>query len=196
MRAERRRELDPLRFSAGERGGQPVKRKVIEADFIQKLQPRSNLFQNSVRDFQVPFRELQRGKECARFFDSELANLGDGFSRHAHGAGLGAQTSPATFWTLRITAEAAQENADMQLVFLALQQIEKTFDPFVLVLGIALENQAALFGSELPPRHVRRNSAPARPSFCFLEKYAVAGFRPRLDGAVVERLAWVGHHEI
>src|SRR5258708_6219563 len=132
MRTERRCELDPLRFSAGERGGQPVEREVIEAHFIQKLQPRSNLFQNSVRDFQVPFGELQLGKESARFFNGELAHLGDGFSRHAHGAGLGAQTSSATFRTPRITSESAEENADMQLVFLALQQVEKTFDPFVL----------------------------------------------------------------
>jgi len=72
----------------------------------------------------------------------------------------------------------------MQLVFLALQQIEKTFDPFVLVLGIALENQAALFGGELPPRHVRRNSAPARPSLLPGKSTRVARFRPRLDGAV------------
>ena len=84
----------------------------------------------------------------------------------------------------------------MQLVFLALQQVEKTFDPFVLVLGVALQNQAALFGSQLSPRHVRRNSATTRPLFCFLEKYAVAGFRPRLDDAVVERLALIGHDEI
>src|ERR1700731_430089 len=146
MRTERRCELNPLRFSAGERGSQPVEREVVEADFIQKLQARSNLFQNPVRDFQLLTGEQQIGKENTRFFDGELANLRDGFSRHANGAGLGAQTGPAAFWKLRITTEAAQENADMQLVFLALQQVEKTFDPFVLVLRIALENQAALFG--------------------------------------------------
>src|SRR6266478_5047344 len=144
----------------------------------------------------MPFRKLQCGKENARFFDGELTNFRDGFSCHANGAGLGAQTCPAAFWTPRITAEAAQENPDMQLVFLPLQQVEKTFDTFVLVLGVALQNQAALFGGKLAPRHVRRNPATARPLFCFLEKYAVARFRPRFDGAVVERLAWVGHHEI
>src|ERR1700682_1219330 len=144
----------------------------------------------------MPFGELQSGKENTCFFNGELANLRNGFSRHVDRAGLSAQTCPAAFWTPRVTAEAAQENADMQLVFLALQQVEKTFDSFVLVLGVTLQNQAPLFGSQLSPRHVRRNPAPARPFFCFLEKYPVARFRPRFDGAVVERLALIGHDEI
>ncbi|PYU68763.1 MAG: hypothetical protein DMG49_15220 [Acidobacteria bacterium] len=82
----------------------------------------------------------------------------------------------------------------MQLVFLALQPIEKTFDPFVLALGIALENQAALFGSQLSPRHVRRNSAPARPFFCVLEEHPIAWLRPRFADAVVQRLARIRDH--
>src|SRR5260370_19146804 len=118
-----------------------------------------------------------------------LVALFMGLPRHARGGGGGQKETPATFWTPRITAEAAQENADVQLVFLALQPVEKTFDPFVVVLGVALENQAALFGSELTPRHVRRNSAPARPFSCVLEKYAVARLGPRFDRAVVDRLA-------
>ena len=36
LRAKRSGELDALRLAAGERGGEPVERKVIEADGIQE----------------------------------------------------------------------------------------------------------------------------------------------------------------
>src|SRR6266481_798761 len=196
MRTERRGELNPLGFSAGERGSQTVESKVVEADFVEELQTCTNFFENLVRDLQVPFGELQSGKKGARFFDGELANLRDRFSGHADGTCLGAKARPPTFRTSRITAKAAEKNAYMQLVFFSLQPVEETFDPFVVILGVAFENQAALFGSELPPRHVRRNSAGTRPFSCVLEKHAVARFRPGLDGAVVERLARVRDDQI
>src|SRR5207244_3000481 len=90
--------------------------------------------------------------------------------RDADGASFGAQASSATIRASGIPAEAAKENADVQLVLLALQPGEKTFYAFVIVFGIAFKNQAALFGRELTPRHVRGNSAASRslysvPSF-------------------------------
>src|SRR5690349_5820176 len=196
MRTERRCELNPLRFSARERRSQAVERKIIKTDLVEKLQARTNLFENFVGDLQMPFRELQIGKENARFLDSEFANFGDGFSCNADGAGFGAQTRSATIRASGITTEAAEEDADVQFVLLALQPGEKTFDAFVIVFGIALENQAALFGRELTPRHVRGNSAAARPFFGFLEQCAVARLRPGFDGPVVEGLAGIGDHEI
>ena len=84
----------------------------------------------------------------------------------------------------------------MQLVFFALQPVEKSFDAFVVVLGIAFENQPPLFRGELTPRHVRRNSATARPFLCVLKKHSVTRFRPRFDRAVVERLARIGNDQI
>src|SRR5256886_1630044 len=196
MRAEGRRELNPLRFSPRESGRQTVERKVIEANLVEKLQARANFLENFVRDFHVSLGELQRGKENARFFDGELANLGDSFSRDADGASFGAQASSATIRASGIPAEAAKENADVQLVLLALQPGEKTFYAFVIVFGIAFKNQAALFGRELTPRHVRGNSAASRPFFDFLKERAIAWLRPRFDGTVVERLAGVGDNEI
>src|SRR5258708_28464194 len=113
MRTERSCELNALRFSAGERGGQAVQREVVETHLIKKLQARANFFQDSVRDFQVPFGELQGGKKNARFLDGKLANLRDGFLRHAHRARFGAQSSPATLRAGRITAEAAKATTDV-----------------------------------------------------------------------------------
>src|SRR6266581_2128146 len=134
----------------------------------------------------MSFGELQRGKENARFFDGELANLGDGFPGNTDGPGFGAQTRSPAIRASGITAEAAEEDADVQLIFLALQPREKAFDAFVIVFGIAFENQPALFGRELTPRYVGGNSAAARPFFGFLEERAVAWLRPWLDGAIDE----------
>ena len=144
----------------------------------------------------MPFRELQIGKENARFLDSESANFRDGSSCDADGTGFGAQTGSPAIRASGITAEAAEEDADMQLVLLALQPGEETLDAFVFVFGIALENQTALFGRELTPRHVRGDSTATRPFFGFLEQCAVAWFRPWFDGPVVEGLAGIGDDEI
>ncbi len=84
----------------------------------------------------------------------------------------------------------------MQLVFLPLQPVEKTFDPLVVVPGIAVENQAALFCGELSPRHVGRNPASAGPLFCALEEHPIARLGPRFDGPVVKRLTRIGHYQI
>ena len=50
MRAERSRQLDALRFAAGKRRGQPVKRQIIEAYFIEEAQALPNFFQDFVGD--------------------------------------------------------------------------------------------------------------------------------------------------
>src|SRR6266849_589061 len=196
MGTERRRELDALRFSTRERGRQTIQREVIEAYLVKKLQTSSNLFENPVRDFLVSFRELQRGKESTRLFDAELADLSNRFSRHTHRASLGSQTSSPAIRTGRVASEAAEKNAHVQLVFFAFQPGEKSLDALVVVLWIAFENQAPLFSSELAPRHVRGNSAAARPFFCVLEEHTVTRLGPRFDGAVVERLARIGNDQI
>ena len=58
MRTERSRELNALRFAAGQRRGQSLEREVVEADFVEKLQARTNFVQNFVRDFRLRRREL------------------------------------------------------------------------------------------------------------------------------------------
>ena len=50
MRAERRGELDALRFAAGERGGEAVEREVVEADFVEESQARADFFEDFVGD--------------------------------------------------------------------------------------------------------------------------------------------------
>ena len=49
-RSQRSRELNALRFAAGERGGEPVERQVFEADFVQEAQPLLDFQQQLVGD--------------------------------------------------------------------------------------------------------------------------------------------------
>ena len=50
MRAQRRGQLDALRFAAGKRGGQPVERQIIEAHFVEETQALLDFFQNFFGD--------------------------------------------------------------------------------------------------------------------------------------------------
>ena len=84
----------------------------------------------------------------------------------------------------------------MEFVFLALEIVEEAFYAAEIVRGIAFEDQAALVGSEMAPGDVGGNALGAREFLGFLKQDAVAGLGPRLDGAVVERLAGIGDDEV
>src|SRR5437867_12574782 len=140
--------------------------------------------------------KLQCGKESARLFHRQLANFGNRFCRDSNGARFGAQTSPAAFRASRVTTESAQKNAHVQLIFLALQPVEESFDALVVVSRIAFQNQAALLGGQLPPSHVGGDAPRARPLLRILEERPIARLGPWFDGSVVERLAGIGDHQI
>ncbi len=84
----------------------------------------------------------------------------------------------------------------MQLVFFALQPSEETFHAVVIVFGIAFQNQPALLGGEMPPRHVGRNTLSSREFLQILKERAVAGLGPWLDRAIVDGLAGIWYNEI
>src|SRR5271154_950792 len=196
MRAQRRSQLDALRLAAGKRGGQPVEGQIVEADLIQELQPRADLFEDFVGDFGLRFGEVQRGEKNAPFLHRKLANLRDGFPSHAHRASFGAKPRAAAVRASRITAIAAEKNAHVQFVFFAFEPGEESLYALEIVFRIALEHQAALLGGELAPGDIRRNAAPARPLFHILQKSAVARLGPWLDRAFVERFAGIRDDQI
>src|SRR5258707_1535504 len=196
MRAQRRRKLNALRFPARQRGGQAVQREIIEADLVQKLQPRAHFLQNLVGNLGLRFRELQLREKHARFFHRELADVRDGFSGHVNSASFRAQPCAAAFRARSVTAIAAEKNPHMQLVFLALQPSEETLHAVVIVFWIAFQNQPALLGGEMPPRHVGRNTLSSREFLQILKERAVAGLGPWLDRAIVDGLAGIRYDEI
>src|SRR5208337_3545577 len=193
---QRRGQLDALRFSAGESGGQTVEGEVVEADFVEKLQAGANLFQDSISDFGLRFSKAQLQEEFARFFHGELAQIGDGFSGDAHGAGFGAQARAATFGARGVPAETAQKDAHVEFVLLAFEPGEETLYAVEIVFGIAFKHQTALLGGELAPGDVCGDAALASPLARFLHEDAVTRLGPRLNRAIIERFAGIGDNEV
>src|SRR5882724_124333 len=165
MRAERRGELDALRFAAREGGSEAIEGEVVEADFVEELEATANFFQDFVGDGFLHFGQLQRREKDARFLDGEFADFGNRFVCDANGAGFGAKARAAAIGASGVTAITAQENADVEFVFFTFEPGEETLDAVEIVFGIAFEDEATLFGGELAPGNVRGNAARAGPLF-------------------------------
>src|SRR2546430_1149426 len=161
MRAERRGELDALRFAAREGGSEAIEGEVVEADFIEELEATANFFKDFVGDGFLHFGQLQRREKDARFFDGEFADFGDGSVCNANGAGFGAKARAATIGTSGVTTITAQEDADVEFIFFTFEPREEAFDAVEIICGIAFEDEAALFGGELAPGDVRGDAARA-----------------------------------
>ena len=114
---------------------------------------------------------------------------------HADGPGFRAETRAAAFGAGCIPSVTAQENADVEFVFLAFEPIEEAFDAFEIVFGVAFQNETALLARELAPGDVERNASATSPFFHVLEERAVARLGPRLDRAFIKRLTGIGHDE-
>ncbi len=74
--------------------------------------------------------------------------------------------------------------------------MKKPFTPPKSLCGIAFEEQAALVGGEMTPGDVGGNALGARKFLGVLKQDAVTRLGPRLDGAVVQRLAGIGDDEV
>src|SRR5207248_10739439 len=88
--------------------------------------------------------KLHTRKKPARFLDRKLADIRDGFPRDPHGSRFGAQTRAAALGTAGVAAVAAQKHTHMQLIFLALQPLEKPLHP--------LRSEERRVGKECRPR--------------------------------------------
>ena len=58
-RAQRRRQLNALRFAAGKRRSQPVQRQIFQAHIVQELQALANLLAASCRRSRLPARSVR-----------------------------------------------------------------------------------------------------------------------------------------
>src|SRR3974390_273341 len=186
MRAERRGELDALRLAAGECGGKAVESEVVQADFVEELEAGTNLLEDFVGEFCLHRGETQLRNEFPRFFHGELAEVGDRVAGDAHGPGFGAQAGAAAVRAGGVTAVTAQEHADVEFIFLALEPIEEAFDAVEFVFGIPLEDEPALLGAKLSPRKICWNATSSSPFPRFLQQDTITRFGPGFDGAIVE----------
>src|ERR1700731_325940 len=135
-------------------------------------------------------------EELAGLGNGQLADFGNRFSLDAHGASFGAQPRATTIGAGGIAAIPAEENADVQLVFLSFEPGEKAIDARKVVVRIALNNEVSLLGGELAERNIERNAASPRESLQILPKGTITRFRPGLNNAFVDGLAAVRNHQV
>src|SRR5262249_32612632 len=140
--------------------------------------------------------QRERVEEGPPVFHRHLANFGDRPPLDFHGARLSAQPRPLAIRTRRVTAIAAQKHANVQLVFLALEPAEESFDAREILLRVALENRVALRCGQVAEWHVDWNTLRARVLPHLHRKLSVLRLGPRLDRAVPQRPALVRHYAI
>jgi hypothetical protein len=88
LRADLRREPDPLRLSAGERVRGAVERQVVQADVDHELEALADLLQDAARDRLLALRQRQLIEERDGRGDRERARGGDALVRDRDGERL------------------------------------------------------------------------------------------------------------
>ena len=125
-RAEIGRELNSLRFAAGECRCESIESQVVEPDFNQKPQPASNFEKNSFGDRGLFSRELERSKKSAASLIESAQTSGKRSSADFHVARFLTQPAAAAIRTQRVAAILRKKDAHVKLVLLCFQPIEET----------------------------------------------------------------------
>ena len=192
-RAERRREIDPLRLAARERRRQPIEREVVEADVGEEAEAPPDLAQDLVGDDGVFLRELQAVEEARRVLHGERADRVDRPVADAHVARLAPQPRAAAVVARQVAAITAQEHADVHLVLLALEPAEEPLH--ALVVAAAFDHELPLGVRQVAPRHVETQGRRLGGALELRETASIVRLGPRLDRAGVDRLGRIGHDE-
>src|SRR5215472_6097465 len=133
-------------------------------------------------------------EEACRLFYRHRCHLADVLAADLHLAGFAAQAQAAAIGAHGISAIAAEEDAHMQLVLLALQVLEEAAHP--PELPIAADDKTLLIGREVLPRHVKRDAGGARVTFHLRGVRPVLGLGPRFDCALGQRQGLVWDYEV
>ena len=137
-RAQGGGEVDALGLPAAQGEGHPVERDVVEPDLEEELQPVLDLGDELVGHLLLRFAEL--GEEAAKkrvgVLDREADDLADGQPSDLDAQGPGVEAGLAALGAGLVLAVAAEEDADLDLVFLGLQPVEEALDPHPAVAAV------------------------------------------------------------
>ena len=194
-RTERRREVDALRLAARQRRRQPIERQVVEADVAQEAEPALNLVQHLVGDRRFLLGELQLLEELLGFAHGARRRLVDRHAADMHIARFAPQARAAAIRARQVAAIAAEEHADVDLVFLALEPAEEPAHALEVV-AVAVHHERDFFRRQVAPRHVEAEALGLGGALQLGEMRAVVRLGPRLDRALVDRLLLIGHHQV
>ena len=128
QRAEIRRELNSLGLAAGKRRREAAQRQIIETDIDEEFQTATNLEQQLVGDLLALFAQFEILKKSVRVADRHLDDLGQRLRTDLYVACLLPQTCSVAIRTSRVAAIFCEKDADVQLVFLRFEPLEKSLD--------------------------------------------------------------------
>ena len=140
--AERGGELDALRFAAGEGGGEAVEGEVVEADLRRGSGCAGGLLRGCCRRFpsvtvRVADCRRSRGPVMVRAEASQMFLVAVESCRSmSDGAGFGAEALAAAVGAEGVAAVFGEEDADVELVLLALERGEEAADAGVACRGL------------------------------------------------------------
>ena len=180
-RTQRSRQLNALRLTAGERGSQAIEREIFQPYIVQVAQPVVNLLQQLVRDPGFLLRQLQLREKADGRFHRHGGNLADIFAADLYLARLTPQAQSTALRANRVPAIAAEEDAYMEFVLLALQVLEEA--AHAPEFAVSADDKALLIGSKVLPGHVERNARGPCIAAHLGRERTVLGLRPGLDRA-------------
>src|SRR6185437_12031263 len=145
-------------------------------------------------NFLLHGRECKAAEKFTGLANGERGGLADVLARNAHGARLSPQALPFALGAKRVSAVLGQHDAHVQLVLLALQILEESVD--ARKAARAFEYEGLLFQRQVKPGDAGGDAVLLRRALEFGEVRAVLGAVPRINGAFVECLRFVGNDEV
>src|SRR5205814_2505849 len=164
-----------------------------ETDVGEKGEAPADLAQHFVRDRGLFFTELRIGQQLLRL---AYRQRGDGVDRpaaDAYVARLPAQPRAAAVGTGEVAAIAAQEDANVDLVFLPLKPSEESADAVVRI--VALDDECPFLFRQLRPRGVEPGTRFLGRPLQLRELCAIVRLAPGLDRALIDRLRRIGNDQ-
>ena len=146
-RAERCGELDALRFAAGERGGEAVEGEVFEANLDEEVDALADLFEDLAGDLGLRGGEFEVVEEGLGGGDGEGGDFADIFVVDEDGAGLGAEALAVAVGAEGVAAVLREEDADVELIFFALEGGEEAADAGVRAAAGPFQRRSCCGGS-------------------------------------------------
>ena len=182
---------DSASFAAGERSSQAVERQVVEPDLSEQLKPMSDLLEHAASDGALVV-DGQPIQVLSGLADAARGKRGNSFVRPIRQQGLpGEAGRPSQVGTGPIAPPAAQEDADMHLVSLALKVLEEASEAGEAV--ISFHQPAHFLIAKQLEGPVDRYACEWGFGEQFLPPVAVAGRAPGGDRALSQRLRGIGH---
>ena len=133
-------------------------------------------------------------EEARRLFDRHRRDLADVFAADPYLPRFASQAQAAAVGAHGIAAIAAEKDAHVELVLLALQVLEEA--AHAPEVAVAADDEVLLLGGEVVPGNIERNARSARVAAHLRGQRPVLRLGPGLDGAFGQRQRLVRNDQV